>query len=65
VPFPELCRTPALAIFKLEGIRNRVAQVIAMDTGVHGSLRGRRPSPIDWLMLALSTLTVAGIIIAH
>jgi len=36
-----------------------------MDTGVHDSIRGHRPSPIDWLMLALSTLTVAGIIIAH
>jgi hypothetical protein len=36
-----------------------------MDTRVHGSLRGHRPSPIDWLMLALSTLTVAGIVIAH
>ena len=35
-----------------------------MDTPVHSPLRSRGPSLFDWVMLALSFLTVSWIVVA-
>ena len=34
-----------------------------MDSRVQNPFRGSRPTPFDWLMLAFSIITVAGIVL--
>jgi hypothetical protein len=36
-----------------------------MDGHVHSPLRGRGPSTFDWIMLAISLLTISWIVVAH